>query len=246
MKRVVMTMRRTGFIWALCIATTWLVVSSSVSAQPARPRNPAFEPPKVEEGLPHVLLIGDSISIGYMLAVRDQLKGEANVWRPPTNCGPSSKGIESLEDWIGERKWDVIHFNHGLHDLKYMGPNGENLADPTAPTSHQQVPIPQYKKNLKQIAQRLKETGASVIWCETTPVPEGAKGRVVGDSKKYNEAAAEVMSALGGIAVDPLYGFAVQHADQQRPANVHYTPEGSKQLATQVASSIRTALSKRN
>ena len=35
--------------------------------------------------------------------------------------------MEQIDAWIGKKKWDVIHFNWGLHDLKYMGPNGENL-----------------------------------------------------------------------------------------------------------------------
>ena len=206
-------------------------------------KNPAFEPPKVQDDLPHVLLIGDSISIGYHVATRKELEGVANVWRPPTNCGPSTRGLENLESWLGDRKWSVIHFNHGLHDLKYMGPNGENLADPKADSSHPQVPLKEYRANLKKIAERLKKTGATVIWCETTPVPKGAKGRVVGDSKRYNEAAAEVMKEVGGIETDPLFEFALKQAEQ-RPANVHYTPEGSAALAKQVAKTIRAALQK--
>ncbi len=202
---------------------------------------PQFQPPEIQPNLPHVLLIGDSISIGYMLATRKELSGEANVWRPRTNCGPTTRGLESLEDWLGDRKWDVIHFNFGLHDLKYMGPNNENLADPKADSSHQQVPIDQYVANLKKIAKRLKKTGATVIWCETTPVPEGAKGRVVGDSKRYNEAAAKAMDEVGGIQIDTLYEFALKHAEQKE-ANVHYSPAGSAKLAQQVARSIRAAL----
>jgi acyl-CoA thioesterase-1 len=213
-------------------------------ARPARKPNPAFQPPPhIDPKLPNVLLIGDSISIGYMLPVREQLSGEANVFRPNTNCGPSTRGLESLEAWLGDRKWDVIHFNFGLHDLKYLGPNNENLADPKAKTSHQQVPPEQYAANLKQIAQRLKKTGAAVIWCETTPVPRGAAGRVVGDSAKYNQIAATVMAEVGGIQIDPLFAFAQEHAEQ-RPANVHYTPEGSQKLAEQVANTIRAALHK--
>jgi acyl-CoA thioesterase-1 len=186
-------------------------------------------------------LIGDSISIGYMQATRKQLAGEANVWRPPTNCGPSTRGLESLDDWLGDRKWDVIHFNFGLHDLKYMGPNNENLADPKGETSHQQVPIDQYVANLKKIAERLKKTGATVIWCETTPVPEGAAGRVVGDSKRYNKAAAKAMAEVGGIEIDRLYDHALNHAEQKK-ANVHYSQAGSEKLAEQVAASVRAAL----
>lgn len=223
-----------------CLLVACLAVSV---AQAQRRQNPAFAPPEINPDLPNVLLIGDSISIGYMLDVRKQLAGEANVFRPATNCGPTTRGVEQLESWLGDRKWDVIHFNHGLHDLKYLGPKGQNLADPKAEGSHQQVPIDEYKANLKKIATRLKKTGAKVIWCETTPVPKGAAGRVVGDSKRYNQAAAQVMAEVGGIGVDPLYEFALQHAEQ-REANVHYTPAGSAMLAEQVSNSIRTGLKK--
>ncbi len=238
-------------------ACRWLVallvlagVSLETYAQDkAKPKKPVrkipaqFQPPEVVQGLPNVLLIGDSISIGYMLPAREALSGQANVWRPATNCGPTTRGLESLENWIGDRKWDVIHFNHGLHDLKYLGPNGENLAEPDAAGSHQQVPLDQYAKNIKKIANRLKKTGAKVIFCETTPVPKGAKGRVVGDSKRYNEAARKAIEEVGGIEINPLFEFALKHAEQ-RPANVHYTQDGSAKLAEQVAKSVRAALAK--
>lgn len=211
-------------------------------ARPTKKVPAHFQPPEVQANLPNVLLIGDSISIGYMQAVRKQLSGEANVWRPTTNCGPTTKGLESLDQWLGDRKWDVIHFNFGLHDLKYMGKNNENLAEPDAEDSHQQVPIDKYVANLKKMAERMKKTGATVIFCETTPVPQGAKGRVVGDSKRYNEAAVKAMSEVGDVAIDPLYRFALKHADTQKEANVHYTTEGSAKLAEQVAASVRTAL----
>ena len=37
--------------------------------------NPAMLPPEVQSDLPNVLLIGDSISIGYMVPARKQLAG---------------------------------------------------------------------------------------------------------------------------------------------------------------------------
>ncbi len=214
-------------------------------AKKKRVPNPAFQPPVVQEGLPNVLLIGDSISIGYMIPARKQLQGIANVWRPPTNCGPSTTGVNAIDKWLGDRKWDVIHFNFGLHDLKYMGPNNENLADPAAKTSHQQVPPDDYAANLTKIAKRLKETGATVIWRETTPTPEGCKGRVPGDSKKYNEVAAKVMKEIGGIETDAMFEFALKHAEQ-RKANVHYSAAGSAKLAEQVARSVKAALESRS
>lgn len=209
-------------------------------------RNPAMAPVVDDPHLPRVLLIGDSISIGYTVPTRELLKGKANVHRPLTNCGPTTRGVEQLAKWLGDKPWDVIHFNWGLHDLKYMGPQGQNLADPKAPESRQQVPAEQYRENLELLVTQLKKTGAQLIWCATTPVPAGAKGRVVGDSAKYNKIAAEVMQKHG-IQVNDLYGFAQPQLDKiQRKADVHFTPEGSRALAEQVAKVITAALARKS
>ncbi|MCH2583659.1 MAG: SGNH/GDSL hydrolase family protein, partial [Planctomycetes bacterium] len=107
----------------------------------------AMKPVTDVPGLPRVLLIGDSISIGYTVGVRELLSGKANVHRPLTNCGPTTKGVKELDKWLGDKSWDVIHFNFGLHDLKYLGPKGQNLADPKREGSHQQVPLTDYEKH---------------------------------------------------------------------------------------------------
>ncbi|MGB7329658.1 MAG: SGNH/GDSL hydrolase family protein [Rubripirellula sp.] len=236
-------------VFATALLTTWFASTTEAQGTKKAPANqvrPQFLPPEVDENLPNVLLIGDSISIGYMLDARKQLAGEANVWRPATNCGPTTTGLKSVDAWIGDKKWDVIHFNFGLHDLKYMGPKGQNLADPAAETSAPQVSIEDYDKNLRKIAERLKATGATVIWRETTPVPEGARGRVKGDSKRYNEVAAKVMADIGGIEIDPMYEVAVANANLQKKADVHYSPEGSAKLGEQVAKTVRAALAARS
>jgi acyl-CoA thioesterase-1 len=204
--------------------------------------NPAMA--KIEDvpGLPRVLLIGDSISIGYTVPVRELMQGQANVHRPLTNCGPTTKGISELDQWLGSGKWDVIHFNWGLHDLKYVGSQGQNLTAPQAPGSRQQVPIDQYEANLQKLVARLKQTGAKLIWRSTTPVPAGAKGRVVGDSEKYNAIAKKIMDEHN-IVIDDQYSFALKRLKEiQRPANVHFTPDGSRVLAKQVVAAVNKAL----
>ena len=210
--------------------------------RPKRKPNPAMQPVKDDPNLPRVLLIGDSISIGYTVPVREMLKGKANVHRPLTNCGPTTKGVRDLDLWLGDGKWDVIHFNFGLHDLKYMGPNGQNLWDPE--TGRQQVSKKDYELNLDSIARRLKKTGAKVIWRNTTPVPPGSKGRVVGHSKEYNEIAAKVMKKHK-IPTHDMFTFSSERMeDIMREANVHFTPEGSKQLAETVVEQIMFAMQK--
>ncbi|PNY37989.1 SGNH/GDSL hydrolase family protein [Rhodopirellula baltica] len=227
---------------AILLSAAMLSITMVNDASAQRKKNPAFAEPEIDKGLPNVLLIGDSISIGYMLDARKALAGKANVFRPATNCGPTTNGIKNLDAWLGDRHWDVIHFNFGLHDLKYMGPNNENLAAPDSPGAHQQVSIDDYTENIRKIAERLKKTGATVIWRETTPVPEGAAGRVPGDSVKYNEAAASAIAKVGDIQTDPFFAFAESISELQRPANVHYTPEGSKKLGEHVAAQIAKAL----
>ena len=236
-------MRRFNDLSPACVAAVLLLASvagygQEDGAPKASPVRPVFEPITDRPGLPRVLLLGDSISIGYTLPVRELLKGRANVHRPPTNCGPTTRGLELIDEWLGEGRWDVIHFNWGLHDLKYMGPNGENLADPQGAGSHRQVPVDQYGANLRRLATRLQKTGARLIWCSTTPVPPGAAGRVEGDGAEYNVVAAGVMQSLG-IATNDLFAFAQPRLEEiQRPANVHFTPEGSEELAKEVAGAI--------
>ena len=192
-------------------------------------------------GLPRVLLIGDSISIGYTLPTRELLNGKVNLHRIPTNGGPTVKGLQQIESWLGKKKWDVIHFNWGLHDLKYMGPNGENLF-PKKKGGKVQVPLEDYEKNLDRLVQRLKKTKAKLIWRNTTPVPPGSKGRYVGDSIRYNTAAERVM-IRHGVPTHDLFTMSRERMKEiMLPANVHYTKDGSKVLAESVAKVILQAL----
>ncbi len=206
------------------------------------PARGAFEPVNDQEGLPRVLLLGDSISVGYTQPVRALLAGKANVHRAPENCGPTTRGLEKLAQWLGDRPWDVVHFNFGLHDLKYVDADGNRSAPSQG---SRQVPPDAYERNLRSIVQRLRETGATLIWCTTTPVPEGAAGRVAGDAAAYNAIAARVMRMTQGEerVIDDLFGLAQPRlAEIQKPRNVHFTPHGSQVLAQQVADVIRQHL----
>ena len=106
------------FVLMTCFASR---MTAHAQNQPLRSE---FRPIVDRAELPRVLLLGDSISIGYTLGVRQQLQGEANVHRAAENCGPTTRGLKQLEKWIGQKQWDVIHFNFGLHDLKYMNQDG--------------------------------------------------------------------------------------------------------------------------
>jgi acyl-CoA thioesterase-1 len=219
----------------------FLLILISISAvhaqQPAgksprkRAVNAALQPIEDNPKLPRVLLVGDSISIGYTLPVRELLAGRANVHRIPANGGDTKTGLAKIDAWLGDGHWDVIHFNWGLHDLKHVdGPN--------------QVPLPEYRQNLEKLVERMQQTGARLIWASTTPVPDAqlSPARHNAEVLAYNAAAKKIMEAHH-IAIDDLYTFAVSQLDAlQIPANVHFTPAGSKALAQRVAASIEAAL----
>ena len=198
----------------------------------------AFTP---DDKLPNVLILGDSISIGYTLQVRTLLKGKANVFRPlnaagtdAENCSGTTKGVTDIDRWLGDRKWAVIHFNFGLHDLKRRG----NTQDPPQATAEN------YAKNLATIVTKLKATGARLVFANTTPVPDGCKSpfRDPADPPRYNAAAAKIMQA-NGVRLNDLFAFCQPQLDKlQLPKNVHFTPAGSRALAGQVARAIEEEL----
>ena len=223
------------------------VLSVPVSAQTAKEkaktkRDAVLAPVADVPGLPRVLLLGDSISMGYTLKVRELLAGKANVHRPAENCADSGNGVRKLDTWLGSGKWDVIHFNFGLHDLKYVDEKGGL----TAVEKGRVVASPdQYERQLRELVSRMQRSGATVICATTTPVPAKSNGRVEGSERTYNAAAVRVAKEAG-ILVNDLHAFVARHSDpQQLPNNVHFTPQGYDQLAVEVAARIEATLARR-
>lgn len=198
---------------------------------------------------PRVLILGDSISIGYTPYVQKRLEREAVVLRPmrkgkePENCEGTTAGTKRLDDWlaIGGGRWDVIHFNFGLHDLKRVDPK---TGDPSPrPGDPRQAEPKRYERQLRAIVARLKKTGAKLIFATTTPVPPGVNPhRDPHDVPRYNQIALRIMEE-NGVAIDDLYTFALPRLkDIQLPVNVHFSDEGSKRLADEVVRHIHAAL----
>ena len=65
-----------------------------------------------------IVLIGDSIRMGYQEKVREQLADWAYVWVPEENGGTSENILAHLDKWVLSRRADVVHINCGLHDIK--------------------------------------------------------------------------------------------------------------------------------
>ncbi|MCP4310314.1 MAG: SGNH/GDSL hydrolase family protein [Bacteroidetes bacterium] len=205
--------------------------------------------------LPKVFIYGDSISIGYTEYVRASLEGLACVYRLHENGGSSNDFIGKMETlkkamfrpdlkqgWDFE--WDVIHFNVGLHDLKYVVNGKLDKLNGTQVSS-----LETYENNLRSIIQYLKNTypNTKLIYATTTPVPEGEPGRIAGDAKSYNREALKVMKEHKDIHINKLYKFSIPVLEEYavRPGNVHFKPEGSRQQGIEVARIIAEALGKK-
>lgn len=188
-------------------------------------RSTAWDFVQDDPKLPRVLLIGDSVSRGYTQPVRKFLAGKANVHRAPANCGPTSAGVAKLDVWLGEGRWDVIHFNFGIHDRA--------------------TPPADYAKRLEEIVERLKKTGAKVIWASTTPIPDDpAKKQTAASIVERNAIAAQVM-ARQGIPTDDLFTAITPHlAKLQNPNDVHFSADGYDFLGKTVAGAIEQELTR--
>jgi len=183
----------------------------------------AWDYVKDDPKLPRVLLIGDSVSRGYTMPTRQTLAGKANLHRAPENCGSTSNGLKKLDVWLGDGRWDVIHFNFGIHDRA--------------------TPPAEYEQRLEKIVARLQKTGAKLIWATTTPIPrDDAKNQTPESIAERNAIAARVMQKHG-IAVDDLFTFITPHlATVQNPNDVHFNGKGYELLGAQVARSVLATL----
>jgi hypothetical protein len=203
---------------------------------------------EADPALPDVLILGDSISIGYTLPVRELLEGKANVYRPmspngkgPENCAGTTAGVAGIDGWLGDRKWKVIHFNWGLHDLKHIDENGGPSNDPASPV---QASPEVYAENLGKIVAKLEATGARLIFATTTPVVPNTKDPLRAPEAPgiYNAAARKVIEGKG-IQVNDLHAFCEPRlAELQLPRNVHFNEAGSMALAKEVADAITREL----
>jgi lysophospholipase L1-like esterase len=198
--------------------------------------------PAVDPQLPNVLIIGDSISIGYTGTVKAELEGKANVLHNAGNSQGTTNGLAKIDEWLEVMEWDVIHFNFGLHDLKRVTEAGtsNNSNDENDPY---QADVETYAANLKKIVARLKETEATLIFATTTPFPAGVKPfRSPEDAGNYNAAALKIMKK-NGIEVNDLYALVLPDlATLQKPVNVHFEKPGSELMGKQVATRIEAAL----
>ena len=195
------------------------------------------QPPKQE--LPRVLLIGDSIRLGYAPLVAKKLAGKAEIISPESTGMDMPGTLKQLDKWLADHKPLIVHFNCGLHDLKV-----------SKKTQAFQVPPDQYEANLKQIVATIQKSTPHVVFANTTPIIDDRHAarkadfdRFDKDVKAYNQRAVKVMTELG-VPVDDLNRIVIDGGENDLLGKdgTHYTPAGYERLANAVADSISRQL----
>lgn len=187
-----------------------------------------------------IILIGDSIRMGYESTVFEQLAGAAEFFSPEDNGGDSRNVLAHLDEWATSLQPDIVHLNCGLHDLKRE----------FATLEQTQVPLEEYRQNLETIFRQITETGATLIWATITPVMYERHHELKGfdrreeDVATYNAVALEVARQFN-LPVDDLNAVVMQAGREKLMGDgdgVHFFPDGYQVLGMAVADFLRPYL----
>ncbi|MBO4363947.1 MAG: SGNH/GDSL hydrolase family protein [Clostridia bacterium] len=189
-----------------------------------------------------VLLLGDSIRMGYDEYVKELLTGEFEVVYDDADNGR----FAAYTLWQANQffrhcgRFDVVHWNNGYWDM--------NVEAPMVEAIH---PVPEYVHFLGRILAEIRRNGAVPVFATSTPIlSEEAAQAVMKEGiprtfyknewvVEYNKAAVDFMEREC-VAVNDLYSLCLESPTYYKcPDLLHLTQEGYKRCAEQTAAAIR-------
>ncbi len=187
----------------------------------------------------NILLIDDSIRMGYDKAVRKTLQGKANVYFSSDNSRFASYLLRYLYDYkalIKDGEADVVHWNAGLWDCLRLFKDGPH------------VPIEIYAFYIERICKRIKLLfpNANVIFATSTKVQSEKIAKEVKhfnqDIMEYNKVAVEIIKKYG-FAVNDLYAVSDSLPEEAHSDPTHYyTTIGTEAFTNAVLKHLCEAL----
>lgn len=223
------------FSGLIYLALILIMLFVSGCAQPGSKSVGTFVNPACLDPLPvdtnpaadDILVIGDSISLGYLPYVQANLAPQ-EVIHNPCNGQSTQYALHNVDSWMAMRPhYKAITFNQGLWDLSQAADESELV----------------YQANLRVEIATLRAHTDHLIFFTTTYVPPGANGRTSGNELIYNQAAIEVMNEMG-VPVYDLYAVSrTLDNEHVAPDDVHYTQIGYQALGDFVTQSIQYELS---
>lgn len=200
------------------------------------------------ERTPEILIIGDSISIGYTPFVRNKLSQEAIVTHNLGNAQHTGTGLKKIKEWIGDKDWDIIQFNWGLWDLCYRHQDAKAYGNRDKIKGEVTHSLEEYRENLDALIETMKQlTDAKLIFVTTSYIPEKEAGRFPEDAIKYNEVAIEVMNKHDILVNDIFKQTKSIHKRFGKGIDdVHYFKEGYNKLGKIISKFLLKEIKKRN
>ena len=201
----------------------------------------------------NLLLLGDSIRVGYCNFVKEMLEARANVFFPEDNCRFAQYTLRELQRWVADYpEIDVVHWNNGLWDSAHLsisgsGDDGEAAGVTMKPANvsadyrydEEAVTPPEiYEYMLNRVVIRIKQLcpNARIVFATTTPVIEEQATNIYRSNAEvdlYNDIARNVMKKHN-VMVNELGDFAKTLSVEYRRDWVHYNDEGSRLLAGEI------------
>ena len=207
----------------------------------------------------NLLLLGDSIRMGYDSFVQEKLEGRANVYFSEENGRFVQYTLRHLSDWkdqLSLPEIHVVHWNNGLWDSMHLNAfiagcpvetAGETFLPVNAPgglhfDKDPLTPPDMYRYMLGRVLTRIRQLfpNAEVVFATTTHViEEMAKGAYWSNEEieQYNCIARELLIPRG-VRINELGKFAMENCRNLHPAGdcAHYNDEGSSLLADEIIS----------
>ena len=187
----------------------------------------------------NLLIVGDSIRMGYDKSVKKTLEGRVNVIYPAENCRFACYLLRSFHDYfdgISGEDIDVVHWNAGLWDCLRLFEEDPN------------TPIDVYAYYIDRICKRIVKLcpNAKVIFATSTSVLSEKMDknfkRYNEDIEEYNRVAVEIVKKYG-FEVNDLYSVSLTLDENAHSDPVHYyTTSGTEVFTNKVLSYLLPAL----
>lgn len=193
-----------------------------------------------------VLLLGDSIRMGYDDYVKKFLKGKCEVYYDAEDNGRfASYTLWQANQFFRTDKFDVVHWNNGYWDM--------NVEAPMTEAMH---PVDEYVHYLKRIIKEIRRNGAEIIYATCAPIGDAGSSKDNSGTRqvifydndsviKYNDAAKKLM-AEENITVNDLYSVLYNKEKNfyKCEDHLHLTEEGYRLCAENAAKLILEKINK--
>ena len=183
-----------------------------------------------------VILIGDSIRLGYEKYVAEALKDSCEIYSPPENCRFAEYVLRYLHEWQAQGKWpsdaDLVHWNAGLWDaLRLFGD------EPMTPKEAYRNLIPRIHTRIRMLFPKAK-----IIFATSTSIVEEKYGesfkRYNREIEEYNAIAKEALSEAD-CEINDLYTVSIDVPSEARSDSTHFnTPLGAELIGGAVVRAI--------